>query len=139
MELINFIIGLIILLVLLYVWEMVKEREKFDSNLFQQYEPVNYNTRTQDCNELTYDKKGCHVETVIPKNINVCGETLTPINNNQRSCEKRKKRENKRNPTVSLKYDFDLLPSFNNSQINNELKTDIISLNSLENDLLTTN
>lgn len=131
------------LLVLLYVWEMKIQKDNFVSssnlNFNQQYEPTNYNTRIQNCNELTYNPTECRVKTVIPSNINVCGDDLTPIDNNQKICEKKKRKDNKKNPTVSLKYDFDLLPSFNNAQINDELKTDIVSLNSLENDLLTTN
>lgn len=144
MESLNFIIGLIIVLVLFIVWDMM-HKESFSVDLYQTYEPTNYNTRVQNCNELTFDPNNCSVETVIPTNTNVCDGGLTPIDNNNKGCGKKK---NKKTPSVSLKYDFDLLPSFNNAQINNlnqknhhsdDLKTEIRSLNSLENDLMSMN
>jgi hypothetical protein len=141
-----FIVVLIVILVIIYVGQGYFE--KFDPNLSQSYQPVNYNTLTQDCNELTWSPSKCTVSTVIPKGKNVCNDDLSPITNNQKELKKKKK-DLKKSPTVSLQYDFDLLSSFNNAQISNpdklndikdknnyELVTDIRSLNSLENDLI---
>jgi hypothetical protein len=167
----NLILILLVILVIIYLFDTYnKSNEQFysDPNLLQSYEPVNYNKRTQNCNELTYSPSKCTVQTVVPKNKIVCNESLRPITNNQIDCDKRKKKT-KKNPTVSLQYDFDLLPSFNQAQqnrnnnleqqnrnnnleqqkslntntndnlyVNNtpDLITDIRSLNSLENDLI---
>jgi hypothetical protein len=149
MDYTNFIVMLVIILVLINIFNYTF-KENFISDI-KTYELVNYNTRNQNCNELTYAPKKCIVETVIPKNKIVCNESLTPITNNDISCNKKKY---KKNPTVNLTYDFDLLSSFNNSQLNNaqinnndeinnqqienfdELNTDIRSFNSLENDLI---
>lgn len=146
-----FIVTLIVVLVIIFIGQ--NNLDNFDPNLSQSYQPVNYNTLEQDCNQLTWSPSKCTVETVIPSNINVCNEELTPITNNQKECKKRKK-DLKKRPSVSLQYDFDLLSSFNNAQIDNspnknnqnvnnknvnddiELLTDIRSLNSLENDLI---
>ena len=157
----NFILILIIILVVFFIWDT--HYENF-SNLAQLYQPVNYNKLEQDCNQLTWSPSKCSVSTVIPKNKNVCANDLTPITNNQIEHKKRKK-DLKPVPSVSLQYDFDLLSSFNNAQIDNidesnnkninttksrtksntnpnansnnyELITDIRSLNSLENDLI---
>lgn len=146
-----FIVMLIVVLVIIFIGQ--NNLDNFDPNLSQSYQPVNYNTLEQDCNQLTWSPSKCTVETVIPSNINVCNEELTPITNNQKECKKRKK-DLKKRPSVSLQYDFDLLSSFNNAQIDNspnknnqyvnnknvnddiELLTDIRSLNSLENDLI---
>lgn len=149
----NLIIILLVILVVFYLFDMyVKSNEPFFSNpnLLQSYEPVNYNNRNQKCNELTYNPSKCTVETVVPTNKIVCNKSLRPITNNDIDCDKRKKKT-KKNPTLSLQYDFDLLPSFNQAQqqtpnntsdnknyINNSIEsiTDIRSLNSLENDLI---
>lgn len=148
-----FIVTLIVILVIIYLGQ--NNLDNFDPNLAQSYQPVNYNTLEQDCNQLTWSPSKCKVNTVIPSNVNVCNNELTPITNNQKECKKRKK-DLKKRPTVSLQYDFDLLSSFNNAQINNspnqntnnqnmnnqnmnngtELLTDVRSLNSLENDLI---
>ena len=146
-----FIVMLIVVLVIIFIGQ--NNLDNFDPNLSQSYQPVNYNTLEQNCNQLTWSPSKCTVETVIPSNINVCNEELTPITNNQKECKKRKK-DLKKRPSVSLQYDFDLLSSFNNAQIDNspnknnqyvnnknvnddiELLTDIRSLNSLENDLI---
>ena len=119
--------------------------DNFDPNLSQSFQPVNYNTLEQDCNQLTWTPSECTTKTVIPKGKNVCNDDLTPITNNQKEYKKKKK-DLKKSPTLSLQYDFDLLSSFNNAQISNpndinnnnnqELITDIRSLNSLENDLI---
>ncbi len=140
----NLMVLLVIILVIVYFFE--KKIDNFDPNLTQSYEPVNYNTRKQNCNELTYSPDKCYVETVIPENKIVCGDNLTPITNNQKECKKSKKDTSKnsdisKRPSVSLQYDFDLLSSFNGAQIdntktNNDLMTDVRSLNSLENDLI---
>ena len=141
----NFMIVLIVLLVIIYIYN--KNIDNFDTNLSQSFQSVNYNTKKQNCNELTYNPSKCYTETVIPSNINVCGDTLTPITNNQKECKKKK--VNKK-PSVSLQYNFDLLSSFNDAQNDNlssinsianrknhtELMTDVRSLNSLENDLM---
>ncbi len=169
----NFILIVILLIILaiIYLYDFLNTKtntnmtEKFysDVDLSQSYEPVNYKKMTQNCNELTYDPSKCYVETVVPENKIVCNKSLSPITNNQIDCNKRKKKL-KKNPTLSLKYDFDLLPSFNQSQqkslnidnndiddiddidnkdnnklyVNNshDLTTDIRSMNSLENDLI---
>jgi hypothetical protein len=142
-----FIVVLIVIFVIIYTGQ--NNLDQFDPNLSQSFQPVNYNTLKQDCNELTWSPSKCTVSTVIPKGKNVCNENLSPITNNQKEC-KRKNKDLKKNPTVSLQYDFDLLSSFNNAQISNsdelnnfkinnndhELITDIRSLNSLENDLI---
>ena len=186
-----FIILLIVILVFFYLYEYLY-REKFISGYdpsFFNPEPVDYNTRKQDCGELTYTPTDCVVDTVVPSNKIVCNKSLSPITNNdianQKTCKDNAEKtdkdktdkdkaekikvdkvkvdkvkankdvENKKNPTLSLKYDFDLLSSFNNSQIEkkendvyvknnfgdeletfNDLKTDVRSLNSLENDLI---
>ena len=139
-----FIVILIFILFFIYLYDLYFV-EKFNNiylnNNLQSYEPVDYNIRKQDCNELTYNPKNCVVETVIPKNKKVCNNSLTPISNNDIDIKKNKK--SKKNPSTSLQYDFDLLSSFNNSQLNNlnnnvhiDTKTDIRSLNSIENDLI---
>ena len=141
-----FIILLIIVLVIIYVWTSSKDyfAVGYDPSFLYQ-EPVNYNTREQDCNELTYTPTKCVVNTVVPSNKIVCTESLTPITNNEKDCGIK----DKNNPTLSLIYDFDLLSSFNDSQIANnnvandelesfdDLKTDVRSLGSLENDNIT--
>ena len=143
-----FIVVLIVILAIIYIGQ--KHLDHFNSNsnsnLTQTLQPVNYNTLEQDCNQLTWTPSKCTVETVIPKGENVCNDNLSPITNNQKEYKKKKK-EIKKSPTLSLQYDFDLLSSFNNAQISNsaelnnlnnnqELFTDIKSLNSLENDLI---
>jgi hypothetical protein len=148
-----FIVTLIVILVIIYIGQ--NNLDNFDPNLSQSYQSVNYNTLEQDCNQLTWNPSKCKINTVIPSNVNVCNNELTPVTNNEKECKKKKKYLKKR-PTVSLQYDFDLLSSFNNAQINNspnqnpnnqnvnnqninndnELLTDIRSLNSLENDLI---
>ena len=145
-----FIIALIVILVIIYVSQ--NYLDNFDPNLSQSYQPVNYNTLEQDCNQLTWSPSKCKVNTVIPSNTNVCNNDLTPVTNNQKECKKKKK-DFKKRPTVSLQYDFDLLSSFNDAQIDNlpnknininnqninndtDLVTDVRSLNSLENDLI---
>jgi hypothetical protein len=155
-----FIILLLIILVIIYLTNFIN-KEKFtigyDPNYFD-YEPVNYNERKQDCRELTNTPGECVVDTVVPSNKIVCTESLTPITNNEKYCKNNKnnintKNSKEKNPTLSLKYDYDLLPSFNQSQINGDkniypqnnlseletfedLKTDIRSFASLENDLM---
>jgi len=115
-------------------------------------EPVNYDTKKQNCNELTYSPEECVVDTVVPSNKIVCSKTLSPITNNQIDyVNKNKNKKKSKNPTISLNYDFDLLSSFNNAQQNDtykqnddmdelktwdELKTDVHSLNSIENDIM---
>lgn len=151
-----FIILLVIILVLIYLSNFITNENftiGYDPNSFN-YANVDYNTREQNCDELTYTPEECIVDTVIPTNEIVCNESLTPITNNEKNCNKNKKNTTKTNPTLSLTYDFDLLPSFNESQIdkntniksNNDLdeletfgdlKTDVRSLASLENDLMT--
>jgi hypothetical protein len=151
-----FIFVLIVILAMIFVGQGYCEN--FDPDLSQSYQTVNYNTLKQDCNELTWSPSlsstKCTVETVVPKGKNVCENNLSPITNNQKECKKKKK-DLKKSPTVNLQYDFDLLSSFNDAQINNqrqisnsdkindilnknnyELVTDIRSLNSLENDLI---
>lgn len=166
MILLNFILVMVVVLVIFYIGDIVgsKSTENFNPNLAwinsYSYEPVDYNTRIQNCNELTYNPDKCDVDTVIPPVVNVCGETLTPITNNEKEVRKNKKQLEKKNPTLSLEYDFDLLSSFNNAQIDNinknninksnngpnrkqqkqynidDLMTEVRSLNSLENDLI---
>lgn len=138
-----FIILLIVILVIIYIGIRA---EYFTSG----YEPntlsyglVDYQTREQNCGELTYVPNKCSVNTVVPSNEVVCNESLTPITNNDLINEKKQIKE--KNPTLGLEYNFDLLSSFNNSQIKlnsgeletfEDLKTDVKSLGSLENDLL---
>lgn len=146
-----FIILLIVILVIIYVWICGKDKDNFTigydpSFLFQ--ESVDYSTRKQNCDELTFSPTECVVDTVVPSNKIVCSKSLTPITNNEKDCKKDNKKD-KSNPTLSLIYDFDLLSSFNNAQINNDdignkelesfddLKTDVRSLASLENDNIT--
>lgn len=160
-----FVITLIVILVFIYIYGMGlgfgnwNGSEKFTSGYdpnFLDLEPVNYNTRKQNCDELTFTPTECVVDTVVPSNKIVCTESLTPITNNQKDCDKNKQNKPP-NPTLSLMYDFDLLSSFNNAQINDDtnqkklsinklgadeletfddLKTDVKSFNSLENDLM---
>jgi hypothetical protein len=144
-----FIILLVIILVVIYLTNFMSKENftvGYDPNAFD-YEPVNYNTRKQNCGELTYTPEECVVDTVVPSNKVVCTESLRPITNNEKSCAGNKNIKEK-NQTLSLKYDFNLLPSFNQAQIDgdkkniseletfDDLKTDIRSLASLENDLL---
>ena len=144
-----FIILLIAILVIIYVWTSNKDYFTVGYDLsFLYQEPLNYNTREQDCNELTYNPTHCVVDTVIPSNKIVCTESLTPITNNEKDCEVKDKKDTKKS-NLSLINDFDLLSSFNNSQIANnkiandelesfdDLKTDVKSLASLENDNIT--
>ena len=159
-----FIVILVVILLVIYYIDHSLSKEGFNPNLMfsNSYtpEPVDYTTRAQNCNELTWSPSECVVNTVVPSNTNVCGESLSPVTNNQKECGRNKKNKSKQNPTVSLRYDFDLLPSFNNAQqddiqdkqelFNNvdtlksnnyvsndfDLETDIRSLNSLENDLM---
>lgn len=185
-----FIIVLIIILVVIYLFGSFF-KEKFVSgygfgngngnghvseNIKSQiYEPVNYNTKNQNCNELTYDPEVCMVETVRPKNIVVCNKSLSPITNNDilnNNCTRNKKKL-KKNQIKNLRADTnldlsnksqnqslnsellsnksqnkslnsELLSDFDNLQQKNtiqkienfdDLKTDVKSLNSLENDL----
>lgn len=150
-----FIILLIIILIIVYLTNFMGN-ENFTSGYdtsFSDYESVNYNTRKQNCNELTYTPEECIVDTVIPSNKIVCNESLIPNTNNQKDYENTNI-SNEKNPTLGLKYDFNLLSSFNKAQINgdeniklvnnniseletfDDLKTDIRSLASLENDLI---
>ena len=148
-----FIILLLIVLVAIFLTNFLGKENftiGYDPNAFY-YEPVNYSTREQNCDELTYTPEKCIVNTVIPSNKVVCTESLTPITNNEKSGTNNKNSKQK-NPTLSLKYDFDLLPSFNRSQIDGDeninknnideletfadLQTDVRSLASLENDLM---
>ena len=137
-----FIISMIAILVLFYMYEMNKEKFTigYDPNfLFQ--EPVNYNTKKQNCDELTFNPTECIVDTVIPFNKTVCNESLSPITNNDKYNAKTFS-EQKENPTLSLIYNFDLLPSFNGAQISElesltSSKSDVKSLNSIENDIMT--
>jgi len=139
-----FIILLIAVLVIIYVYTNSKDYFTIGYDpIFLYPELVNYNTREQDCNELTYTPTKCVVDTVVPSNQIVCTESLTPITNNEKDCGDKNKKDIK-NSTLSLIYDFDLLSSFNNSQIANselesfdDLKTDVKSLASLENDNIT--
>lgn len=154
-----FMIVMILILVVIYIGQV--NCEKFDPNLSQSYQLVNYNSLNQDCNELTWTPTKCTIPTVVPTIKNVCNNELTPITNNQKE-HKKSKKEFKNPPNVNLQYNFDLLSSFNNSQINNsqinnlkknnitgddildnnndpdnkDLSTDIKSLNDLENDLI---
>ena len=148
-----FIVILIIILVIIYIGQ--NNLDNFDQNLLQSYQPVNYNSLEQNCNQLTSSPSKCTVDSIIPSNANVCDDKLSPVTNNQKHCKKIKK-DLKKKPSLSLKYDFDLLSSLNNSQINNtsnkninnqninnqntnnniDLMTDIRSLDSLENDLI---
>lgn len=131
MNFINFILVIVVVFVVIYIHHI--HTETFLNLSMNQFEsepnPVNYNTRKQNCNELTYDPAKCNVETVVPSNKIVCNENLTPQTNNQ----KESKKKNKKNPGLKLQYNFDLEKSFNNAQIN-DLETK--SLNDLENDLL---
>ena len=151
-----FILLLIIILVVIYFYSV--KLEKFTSGFdpdFLYSEPVDYKTKKQDCNELTFNPTECVVNTVTPSNEVVCTNTLSPITNNEIDCIKSKseKKNVEKNPTLSLIYDFDLLSSFNKAQIDNDneiskknqndeletfndLKTDVKSLNSLENDIM---
>ena len=144
-----FIFSLVIILVIFYLTNFMSKESfnvGYDPNSFD-YNNVNYITGEQNCNELTYTPEKCIINTVVPSNKVVCTESLTPITNNEKSCVNNINAE--KNPTLSLKYNFDLLPSFNKSQINSDdgnnsseletfddLKTNIKSLASLENDLL---
>lgn len=130
MNLFYFIVVLVIILVIFYLF---KSKEGFNYDLAYTYETVDYNTRKQKCNELTFNPNPCTVETVIPSDQYVCNESLTPIDNNNKEC--RRPNKEKKNKNLSLEYNFDLLPSFNNAQ-QYDLKTDVRSLNSLENDLI---
>lgn len=140
-----FIILLIVILVFIYAFGSEKDNFTvgYDPNYIFQ-EPVDYNTKKQNCNELTFNPTECVVDTVVPSNKIVCTESLRPINGNDKDSIYDKK--DIKNKTLSLIYDFDLLSSFNNSQINNnnitnkelesfyDLRTDVKSLASLEND-----
>ena len=137
-----FVILLIIILVVIYYTGFIKNVDNFVSGYDPREirnEPVNYNTRKQNCDELTYSPQQCIVNTVIPSNKVVCTKSLSPITNNEINyIEENYKKST--NPTLSLKYDFDLLSSFNNAQINNDelervndLETEVRSLNSIEN------
>ncbi len=150
-----FVILLVIIIVVIYISGFISNKEKFVSGYdlsASTNEPVNYNTRKQNCDELTYSPEDCVVDTVIPTNRIVCNKSLSPITNNDIDCaQKNKNKKKSKNPTLSLQYDFDLLSSFNNAQLNNnleqknnidelktydDLKTDVHSLNSLENDIM---
>ncbi len=154
-----FIFLLIIVIVVIYIYGFISNKEKFVSGYDSSAstnEPVNYDTRKQNCNELTYSPKECVVDTVIPTNKIVCSKSLSPVTNNELATNNKidlaqKNKKKSKNPTLSLDYDFDLLSSFNNAQLNNnldtenyidelksldDLKTDVHSLNSIENDLM---
>lgn len=150
-----FVILLIVILVVIHLYEFLNKngKEKFVSGYdpsFFDPEPVDYNTKKQDCDELTYTPSECVVDTVVPSNKVVCNKSLSPITSNDIENEKSHKNDNKPEQTLSLKYDFDLLSSFNSAQIDrnddknnmkeletfDDLKTDVRSLNSLENDLV---
>jgi hypothetical protein len=153
-----FVLLLIIILIVIYTYGFISENfvSGYDANDLLN-EPVNYDTRKQNCNELTYTPTECVVDTVIPSNKTVCTKSLRPITNNEIEISNANKNTVKtKNPTLSLKYDFDLLSSFNDAQIDNnntnttqqkmndvneldslnELKSDVRSLNSLENDIM---
>ncbi len=137
-----FIIFMVVILVLFYMYDMNKEKfiSGYDPNfLFQ--EPVDYEIKKQNCNELTFNPSECVVNTVVPFNKTVCNESLSPITNNDKYNAKTFNNQ-KENPTLSLIYDFDLLHSFNEAQIGeleslSSSKSDVKSLNSIENDILT--
>ena len=145
-----FVILLIVILVVIYIYGFITKNEKFVSGYDSSdmlNEPINYITRKQNCDELTYSPTECIVDTVVPSNKIVCTKSMSPISNNEiDSIEKENKEKKYKNPTISLSYDFDLLSSFNNAQIENntydeiksldDLKTDVKSFNSLENDIM---
>jgi hypothetical protein len=69
---------LLIIIILFYLNEKWSEKkldkklEKFKANIEQMYDPVNYNTLANNCNELTYSEKPCVIDTVVPKTISLC-------------------------------------------------------------------
>jgi len=150
-----FIYLLIIILVVIYMYRFITNNENFvsgyDSNDILN-EPVNYTIKKQNCNELTYSPTKCDIDTVIPSNNIVCIKSLNPITNNEIDYDKKKPKKYN-NPTLSFAHDYDLLSSLNNNQLDNnnkiqqnnnndelqtfdDLKTDVKSLNSIENDIM---
>ena len=158
----TFVFILVITLGIIYIYQMKSEcftRQDQDMVIQSIPQPVNYNTRAQNCDELTFSPVKCEVETAIPSNKVVCGENLTPQTNNLKECglayKKNKKTKSQTNvtdnssknplsnPLSNPQATFNLEASFNNAQINspnnmvtNDLMTDVRSLNSLENDLI---
>lgn len=135
MNLTNFILALVVILVIIYIHHFHTETflNLSTSQIISEPQPVNYNTQEQNCNELTYSPVKCEVKTVVPENKIVCGESLTPQTNNEKEC--RRKTKKTPSPTVRLQYPFDLEKSFNQAQIN-DLESNTKSLNDLENDLI---
>ena len=146
-----FIPILIIVIVIIYLYKSNEhfshiEKDKKDKrdeiqgiDPISQYEPTNYSTKKQNCNELTYSPENCNVETVIPSRELICNKSLNPLSNNIIINQK------EMNPSHDLGYDFDLLSSFNDAQLNNlpidqvenfSLFSDAKSLNSLDGDLI---
>lgn len=127
-----FMISMMIILTIMYIYQI--NFDNFKSNINQQnqqnqqYQPVNYNSLTQNCDQLTWTPSKCTVKTVIPKIKNVCGKNLTPITNNQKEIKEIKEKT----PNLSLDYNFDLLSSFNKSQIKNNDDLNNTNLNNLE-------
>lgn len=131
-----FIILLIVILVLIYLYKNTNICKKFenfvggyDPNFFNP-EPVNYNVREQNCDQLTYTTSKCDVKTVVPSNKIVCNKSLSPITNNDILNEKLLNK--KKNNNISNEDNLCVINRFDD-----ELKTDVKSLNSLENDIET--
>lgn len=119
-----FIVLLVIILIVIYISKFISKENftiGYDQSAFN-YEHVNYNTKKQNCDELTYASKKCVVDTVVPLNKIVCNESLSPITNNEKSYE---------NKNIISDDNLSELETFN------DLKTDIKSIASLENDLMT--
>ena len=145
MESNTIIILLLIILIILFIWDL-STRENFyinqnSSNLnspnlyYPQYQGLNYNTRVNNCDELTFHKYPCKVETVIPKNKKVCNDQLIPIDNNNLKVYK-KKLNNTINSKPKPIANIDLGSLMSDSINNRENETDIKSLNSLDQDLI---
>jgi len=143
MNLTYFVILLVIIFIIIYIYnkniENFNSNSNFNSILTQSYEKVNYNTKKQNCNELTFDPNNCYVETILPSNTNVCTDKsllFTPIDNNNKKYEKNNK-EIKRKTKKLTNIENDLLSNFNeHKNYDDDLFTEVKSLNSLENDIM---
>lgn len=149
-----FIFSLLIILVIIYLTNFIN-KENFiighDAKIYD-YEQVNYHTKEQNCGELTFTSEKCKNDTVIPTNMNVCTESLIPITNNVKSYRNNKKNaKNKKNNTMlindsklnleqlQINAEDDIYQSNNIGELEtfDDLKTDVRSFASLENDLMT--
>lgn len=75
-----FVIIIIIGLIAIYIFYETNFCKNY-KDTFQIFQPVDYSTRKQNCDELTFSPSKCSVDTVVPKRKLVCDSNLVPMRN----------------------------------------------------------